>query len=395
MSLTKKELQTQTAFLTANPMDRVPKALKDRLNDEDLLFDVHSHVFNAQDLPDKFLSLRFDAKKITVDLVALLVGLVDKLPFIALPDLSRLLSRIRKSEEEHLKLNLNAYGKFGYTPIFNVLMMDMSGIWNVKAKIRTVEEQMIALASFRDHHPDKILPFVALDPRTNDNMEELFVKAFKEYNYFGVKIYPSLGYLPSHPRLMNIFDICEQKNIPVTTHCSSGKTRASSKEIDVVWIEYENGKQVEKNARKVFDDHKADTYKDYFNGPERWLPVLQAYPRLRLNLAHFGGEGEWEKQKKGKPNTWIPTILDILKDNKYPNVYSDFSFTNSFKHYNHTMKDWMQQHAHVRDNILHGTDYFLTATERPLERTLKKFFKVFSKDEVRKMGVENVKKFLF
>ncbi len=376
-------------------MDRVPQPLKERLEDPNMIFDVHAHVFNEKDLPDKFLKLRFDASKVTVDLVALLVGIADKIPFVPLPDLSRVLNRIRKSEKEHLELTLDAYRQCGYEPIFNVLMMDMGGIWNIKAKLRSVEEQMIALAQFRDQHPDKVLPFVALDPRTNDNMEELFVKAFKDHNYFGVKIYPSLGYLPSHPRLMNIFEVCEAKSIPVTTHCSSGKTRASSKEIELVWIAYENGKQVQKNCRKVFDNHKADTYKDFFNGPERWLPVLKAFPKLKLNFAHFGGEGEWEKHKKAKENTWIPTILDFLKNETYPNVYADFSFTNSFKHYNYTMKEWMQQHDHVRDRVLHGTDYFLTATERPLKRTLKKFFKVFNRDEVRQMGVDNVKRFLF
>ncbi len=395
MSLTKKELQKKTAFLTDNPMDRIPEAMKNRLDDPKLIFDVHSHVFNEKDLPDKFLSVRFDASKPFIDMVALLVGLVDKIPFVPLPDLTRLLNRVRKTENEHLTLNLEAYRKFGYDPIFNVLMMDMGGIWNIKADIRSVEEQMVALANFRDQNPERILPFVALDPRTNENMEELFVKAFKEYNFFGVKIYPSLGYFPSHPRLMNIYEICEQKNIPVTSHCSSGKTRASSKEIDVLWIDHEDGKQVEKHIRKVFYDHKADTYKDFFNGPHLWLPVLKAFPRLRLNLAHFGGEGEWEKQKKGKPHTWIPTILDILKNPEYPNVYSDFSFTNSFKHYNHTMKDWMKTHSYVRERVLHGTDYFLTATERPLEKTLKKFFNVFDQAEVSQMGNKNAKKFLF
>lgn len=54
-------------------------------------------------------------------------------------------------------------------------------------------------------------------------MIENFYKVFSEkseHKFFGVKIYPSLGYLPSNPQLMEIFGLCEKKRIPVTAHCS-------------------------------------------------------------------------------------------------------------------------------------------------------------------------------
>jgi len=38
----------------------------------------------------------------------------------------------------------------------------------------------------------------------------------------GIKIYPPLGYLPTHPNLAPVFDYCVQYDIPITLHCSPG-----------------------------------------------------------------------------------------------------------------------------------------------------------------------------
>lgn len=396
MALSKEDLISHSSFLSNDPMTRVPPEMKARLEDPKLIFDVHYHLFDENDLPDRFLPVRFDIAKRWVDIIAVGARILDLLPILNIPDLTRLLRRLRMSEEEHLVHTTKAYDKCDYNPIYVALMMDMSAIHNEKKKLRSIKDQMIALAKFRDQHPDQILPYVALDPRMNENMEELFIEAFKKYNFFGVKIYPSLGYRPSHPRLMNVFEICEKNNIPVLAHCSSGKTRASNQNIELVWEDFDNGQRRTYRQWVYLPNHKGDTYKYFFNGPEHWVPVLKAYPKLRLNIAHFGGEGEWKLMLKNKDHEkWIPKILELLSNPEYPNVFTDFSYTFSFKTYNRKLKQWLREKPEVLNGVLHGSDYFLTATDKNLRKTLRRYFREFSSSDIQQMGVVNPKKYLF
>ncbi|MEP0367475.1 MAG: amidohydrolase family protein [Cyclobacteriaceae bacterium] len=396
MGLSKKELAEQSSFLSDDPMSRIRPELKVKLERENLLFDVHTHVFGQNDLPDKFLTLRLDVSKATVNILAKMVDLAEKLGFHNFPDLWRLIKRIKWSEQKHLQHIIQAYKTFGYDPVFVTLMMDMRSIWNVKKKLRTVEQQMVAMAKLRDQHPDQVIPFVALDPN-NCDMEELFIDAFKHHGFFGVKIYPSLGYLPSHPRLMNIFEICEKKNIPVLTHCSSGKTRASSRSFNLKYTKFEGDTSVVVTKTVLFENHKKETYEDFFNGPENWNPVLKAYPNLKLNLAHFGGERKWHLMLgKGDKLNWVKQIVDLMANEKYPNVYADFSFTFSYRKLNRKLKEWLRDNPAVRNHTLHGSDYFLTATDRHLRTTLRKYLDEINDPElIKQIGVVNTKKYLF
>ena len=397
MSLTLQELTAATSSISSNPMDRVPSAMKALINsDKKVLFDVHTHVFNHYDLPDMFLGLRFNINKPMVDLLSLVVGATDLIPFVNLPDVGRLVKRLRSTEEELFDQALKVYQSFGYEPIFNVLMMDMRAIENKKKDdLRSFEAQRDALLKLRNKHSDRILPFIALDPEQNENLEEQFIEAFTKHNFFGVKIYPSLGYWPSHQRLMNIFKICEEKNIPVTTHCSSGKTRSSSQNLHIKGLEVIDGTLVEIARTEFLPDHKADTYRLFFNGPERWEPVLQHFPNLRLNIAHFGGEHEWKCLLKEGNSKWIDTIEQLLQNPNYPNVFTDFSFTFSFKKNNQTLKSWMESKSHIKNQVLNGSDYFLTATERPLKKIIRKYIKQLGHEHIDQIGNVNAKRFLF
>lgn len=397
MSLTLQELTAAAKQISSNPMDRVPSAMKTLINsDKKALFDVHTHVFNQYDLPDMFLGLRFNINKPMVDLLSLVVGATDLIPFVNLPDVGRLVKRLRSTEEQLFDQALKVYQSFDYEPIFNVLMMDMRAIENKKKEdLRSFEAQRDALLNLRDKHSDRILPFIALDPEQNENLEEQFIEAFTEHNFFGVKIYPSLGYWPSHPRLMNIFKICEEKNIPVTTHCSSGKTRSSSQILKIEGLEMIDGTPIEVDRTERLPDHKADTYRLFFNGPERWEPVLCHYPKLRLNIAHFGGEHEWKTMLKEGKSKWIDTIEKLLMNPAHPNVFADFSFTFSFKKNNQMLKNWMETKPHIKNQVLNGSDYFLTATERPLKKIIRRYLRQLGKQHIDQIGNVNAKRFLF
>ncbi len=401
MALSYQELKDQTSFLSKDPLDRAHKKLKGRLDEQDIIFDVHTHIFGDEHVPDHFLGMKVDASKAWADVLATVIFVIDQLPFLEIADLTRLLKRLRMKKEDHLNYLVSSYRKFGYDPILVTLMVDMSSIKDDGMDYKNIWDQLEEMHRLWQSHPDTILPFVALDPEMNDDMEELFIKAFKDYNFFGVKIYPSLGYLPSHPRLMPIFEICQKYSIPVLTHCSSALTRATSRKFNIKTSRVINGKIVPnpvefKEFPKQSRKKEEKDYRLFFNGPEHWIPVLEAYPKLKLNLAHFGGNEEWEIFTKTYSSKWITTILMILQDPRFENVYSDFSFTFNYRKYNKILKRWLKHNPIVSERTLHGSDYFLTATKRKLTRILRGYFKdIDSAEWIKKIGVDNATEYLF
>jgi len=180
--------------------------------------------------------------------------------------------------------------------VFCPLMMDFNqGIDGIVNK--DIFEHLDELKLIRDKYPANFLPFVAIDPNNPLHLK-LFEKAFsKEYNFFGVKIYPAMGYLPSNPSLMKVFEICSQYEIPVTTHSGSSSVHTNHNKLKINFLDFdENQKLVLKNDKKNFYFKKQ--FDNYFNNPKNWEPVLTEFPNLRLNLAHFGGESEWNKKNR-------------------------------------------------------------------------------------------------
>ena len=68
------------------------------------------------------------------------------------------------------------------------------------------------------------------------------------------------------------------------------------------------------------------TYYRNMAHPSNWEEVFTKFPYLKLNLAHFGGLGEWEARAKGTRSrkNWVDSIITLMKE--YDNVYTDISF---------------------------------------------------------------------
>jgi len=190
------------------------------------------------------------------------------------------------------------------------LGMDLNSGWEDSVP-KTWEEQNADLSLLSRNHP--VLPYLPIDPR-RENLYEVFLDAFDQSNpqFFGVKCYPALGYLPSDNRLMPIFKICAEKNIPIMTHC--GGEIVSTFENPI----YANrlGEQVEIN------DHKRKHRARRLNEPKEWEFVLNEYRNLRLCLGHYGGGAAWENDPATSHR--IPEIFEMMT--KYDNLYADFSF---------------------------------------------------------------------
>jgi len=127
--------------------------------------------------------------------------------------------------------------------------------------------------------------------------------------FAGIKVYPQLGFDPypddekEKEKVLLLYERCVEKRIPIISHCSDG-------------------------------GFKVGDY-DSLTSPEgKWKKVLEKYPDLTLNFAHFGSESKSDKQQ------WRNAIIALTK--KYPNVYSDISCNNAKREYYDELEDLFQ-----------------------------------------------------
>jgi predicted TIM-barrel fold metal-dependent hydrolase len=229
-----------------------------------------------------------------------------------------------------------------------------------------------------------LIPFLAIDPNSRyayQNFLNKIVRQKSDYPYFGIKIYPSLGYVPSHPVLMDVFKVCDHKHIPITTHCGSGSTSADAKSVRVKGMERNSeGEWVPMGGAEkgeVVSLSGNDEFERYFNGPARWEPVLEAYPNLQLNLAHFGSSPQWESylENPNDPSNHVTQALRLIE--KYPNVYADVSYSFFSLPVLEKLVELMQEKDVFRDRFMFGSDFYLILREDDMDDIMNRFHQVF------------------
>ncbi len=210
---------------------------------------------------------------------------------------------------------------------------------------------------------EPVYPFLAVDPRRPGIKDAISNEDLvsKKGPFYGIKLYPRLGYHPSSKPLQDIFDICIERDLPVTTHCGMSGFPSASFSLD--------GSGVWK-------------YNDYGN-PVHFEPALKK--GLRIDFAHLGSCDPDFK--------WAKTIVDYMK--KYKNVYSDLSC--------YTGRDEIEKIISLfgknkifKERILYGSDFDVmsfTDNKISLEQYCRNFSDLFP-DEIQNMRYRNVLKFL-
>jgi len=382
----------QIAHIKEQPRERTTDAIAALIEDPDIMFDMHCHLFNFDAVPDKFIGIRIPMTRRFFDWVEnLLHKLVWYTDADPLSNIAYFISIGSSYTIEEIATKLFDY----YAPtktIFCPLMMDMAP--GIEGDMKTpYDDQIVNMRQLRDNYPDKLLPFVAVDPR-NPDVDNIFLSAFNdENNFFGVKVYPSLGYLPSHPKLMQIFEVCQAKRIPVTTHCGGGTVHSSRRHIKCIQGQRinENGQPEEICESKWF--FTKNSFANYFNHPKKWEPVLHAFPQLKLNLAHFGGDTEWEKLENGQNNTWVSRIMDMMT--RYENLYADFSFNISNHKIYEIFRQKVEENILLANRALYGSDYYMVVTEGHFRSIKIDFITAMGDSVMQKIACENPKLFLF
>ena len=200
-------------------------------------------------------------------------------------------------------------------------------------------------------------PFIAVDPRRTGLIDAIISGKYVTKvagGFYGIKLYPRLGYHPMSGDLPRLYAYCASNGIPITTHCSDGG----------------------------FPPWHTDS--GAFCDPECFRPALEANPKLTIDFAHWGyGNGKW-----------ADSILDLM--GKFDNVYSDLScYTGKDDLTTFKAKYW--DNPLVRQRTMYGSDYdifYFTKTSMDLDLYIKSFKDCFSSSELVVMMSQLPERFL-
>jgi predicted TIM-barrel fold metal-dependent hydrolase len=401
--------------LTDNPFDRISKKTNEVFKKKDFYIDTHVHLFDIRCVNKSYFLLRAIKDLLGVKSAAeeyVDINEESIYTHISESGLDAWEEQLENNFEAttHMTLDVNTKGiidwwnarKFlqfkkmkdvykYYLDEFSIsniikkkdvlitaLMMDLEMGWGCSLK-KPISAQIDELKLLADEFP--ILPFLACDPRRADedkndkNLYSLFAKAFsntKGVPFFGIKIYPAMGYDPSDYRLLPIYEYCERYKIPVLSH--HGGEAVSTGRSDKLIVYDINGKQTTISAK----NRKEMAY--ILNDPQRWASVLEKFPNLKLNLAHFGGTQAWQIPKNAKEDKQKrkETIFEFMK--KYPNVFADFSFQLVDEKISRNLREVLSIEEYIRNKTLFGTDYWVVNPQGDLYNEQKKFFEILDQN---------------
>jgi predicted TIM-barrel fold metal-dependent hydrolase len=256
----------------------------------------------------------------------------------------------RSSQREVFREALHYYPRDAR---FVVLPVDMGPIGHgpVEDDIRTQHDELHRLSQDPDYGGN-VIPFACVHPDTPGAAAE-FRRCIDELGFRGLKIYRKMGFVPNHPVLMEeVYPLCEERGLPVVTHCSRGG----------VW----------KKGWTKTDWEPASE-------PGAYIPVLERFPGLRLDLAHFGGEADWiEYVSTGfdpddplaQQRNWVWQVRDMLCSGAWPNLWTDISYTIfKFDEFAPLLRLFLQEKT-VRERTLFGSDFYMTRQEKLSEKAI-------------------------
>ena len=360
------------------------------------IYNCHIHTFTNKHVPDKFVGYGID-KLLRIDSIRGIVSFILKniIPFTDKDLLDRYVRLLdianKENQEEILRIVM------GYYPSntkFVILPMDMehAKLGDVEEKLDRQHEELYRL-SLEDDYKDRIYPFVAVDPNRPEILE-MTKKLIEKKGFKGIKIYPPLGYFPFDERLDQIYEYALAHNLPVMAHCSRGGVYAKG---DI----YKEIKKHPFAPCKPERFHNKDLT-DYFTDPFNYKKVFKKFPNLKICLAHFGGDEEWEKylDDPWNPNSlkemsWLSKIKDMIKSGNYPNLYTDISYTIlSMDDSMHILNVFMEDDD-LANRIMFGTDFYMVEREKQKERRLPiKLRSVIGEEKFKKIAETNPKTYL-
>lgn len=361
---------------------------------------------------------------------------------------------------------------------FVVLPMDMEFMDAGKVK-HNYYDQLEEIAVLKKSCGELLIPFIFIDPRRikrdpgflryrveNDKvvLEDCVVKQYVETHGFrGFKIYPALGYYPFDEALLPLWRYAAENDLPITTHCIRGTIFYRGKK-ERAWDRHPVFEQAEGNdqyspmflperANKDFSvnfthplnylclleeellrrllskDGISQLTRDLFGYTTPKAPLRNNLSKLKLCLAHFGGDDEWQryfeldrdnfaaqimknpdlgidfmKNVNGQPSKgklellwkgtdWYSIICSMML--QYDNVYADISYIAHDNNIHALLKRTLQkENTKLRQRVLFGTDFYVVRNHKSEKKIMADTIAGLSPEEFDLIARQNPKTFL-
>jgi len=397
----------------------------------------HTHIFNVKCAPDRFIGLPV-ARLLASNRTALgavhgLMRVGEVLPFLKTgtrESIEKMRSFLKigtnRSQEgvfELLRSNYS-FGPISYVAL--TLNMDHMGAGKALIPFST---QLSQVADLKIIYKEDLIPFVSIDPRSGspDQLLQLVQDCIEKKAFGGIKMYPPLGFYPFDPRLEKVYAYAQEYGIPILTHVSKGGIFYQGDHIPLDFLEpisfgghrarWTSVEGVEgavmdfsKNVRDTRrflgktwgKGRRNEEFKVHFSDPRNYHVVLKKFPRLKLCMAHFGGDesiSEFiDQQKAGTPDplNWHHIICEILRS--YPQTYADVSYAlwkpKVWPRMSECIDPPKGLQRDISDRILFGTDYYMTIQEESEVNLVNNFRKAIGNERFKKIAVDNARQYL-
>lgn len=288
------------------------------------------------------------------------------------------------------------YDKYGLVPLVMDFSRDLKGEDNLAYYTKEREIKIISylndtvrgIERYEEANRDSFLefyPLLGVNPAVHPLafIVDLFEKyLFPRGPFRGIKFYPPLGTdvwpeeEQEREKVKFIYAYCVENNLPIVTHCDDQGFRGVAPKLA-----------------------------QYYTEPQRWVPVLEHYPTLKVDLAHYGRQYNqsplkvrFERTFTGDP--WFLQVIELIE--RYPNVYADVSFSGveptfykNLHRYIETLED-QNLADKIRERTLFGTDFTVNLAKVESYPNYLRIFEEspFSDTEVEMFASTNVTTFL-
>lgn len=379
---------------------------------------IHTHIFNGKCAPDYFFKIVLPSKLDPfADEIKAFLEKKWMRNFIKLLSRKRSNSMFQRylefieigtqnSQGDIFEILKKNYNILSHDMRFIALTLNMDHMDTQQSQHARIEDQLFEVEKLRSYYPNNLFPFLGIDPRhlSGHQLVDWVDSKFRSMNFFGLKIYPAMGFFPFDPRLDAVYKWASENNVPIMTHCTRSGNFYTGKMDDVVpFIDMPtlnpNSSSMEsiysriekfKNSKETWKNNKDAC--NLFSHPENYRPILEKYPKLKLCLAHFGGEDEilskkCDLVKKGidTDTFWYNEICLLMTD--YPNVFTDISYTLYSNEAIEAVKKLMS--SDLSSKILFGTDFFMTIREKDESQLWQGYLKTMGSTYFNNTSVNN------
>ena len=266
-----------------------------------------------------------------------------------------------------------------------------------------IHDTIEGMNAYYRKNPDGLFefyPFAGIDPRLHsmrfleDFLEKYINTSHRPHKnhaipikpFYGVKIYPPLGFRPwpddreTLEKHRYLYSFCEKHGVPIITHCDDQGFRGVSAQ-------------------------EAWAYTD----PAAWRTVLENYPDLIIDFAHFGKQytiaaksnvqSIAQRIRRYPDSQWFLSIIALMME--FDGVYSDVSFSGCSPEFYAQLLNYIRdrkecERERILSRILFGSDFSVNLLK---VESYTEFLSIFDRsgftdEEIEMIGERNALAFL-